>query len=60
MVIRKAKLIVKEKKWVDMYPIIAQFKFSEAWLEGFMKQYNLVTRRRTYIAQHLPDNLIEK
>lgn len=60
MVIRKAKLIAKEKKWVDMYPIIAQFKFSEAWLEGFMKRYNLATRRRTHIAQHLPDNLIEK
>lgn len=36
MVIRKTKLIAKEKKWVDMYPIIAQFKFSEAWLEGFI------------------------
>jgi hypothetical protein len=60
MVIRKAKLIAKEKKWVDLYPIIIQFKFSETWLEGFMKRYNLATRRKTHIAQHLPDDLIEK
>ncbi|RGB43237.1 hypothetical protein C1646_749977 [Rhizophagus diaphanus] len=30
IVIRKAKLIAKEKKWVDIYPTIAQFKFSKA------------------------------
>jgi hypothetical protein len=60
MVTRKAKLIAKEKKWVDLYPIIAQFKFSEAWLEGFMKRFNLATRRRTHNAQHLPDDLTEK
>src|SRR6266542_3505336 len=60
MVIRKVKLIAKERKWVDLYQIIAHFKFSESWLEGFMKRYNLATRRRTHIAQHLPDDLIEK
>ena len=60
MLIRKAKLIAKEKKWVDLYLIIIQFKFSEAWLEGFMKRYNLVTRRRMHIAQHLPDDLLIK
>ena len=60
MLIRKAKLIAKEKKWVDLYPIITQFKFSEAWLEGFMKRYNLVIRRRMHVAQHLPDDLLIK
>ena len=25
-----------------------------------MKRYNFATRRRTHIAQHLPENLLEK
>jgi len=60
MIVRKAKLLAKEKKWIDLYANIKEFKFSEAWLEGFMKRYNFATRRRTHIAQHLPDDLLEK
>ena len=60
MVVRKVKLLAREKKWIDLYANIKEFKFSEAWLEGFMKRYNFATRRRTHIAQHLPDDLLEK
>src|SRR6266542_2958576 len=60
MVVRKAKLFANEKKWVDLYADIKEFKFSEAWLEGFIKRYNFATRRRTHIAQYLPENLLEK
>src|SRR6266498_5435904 len=60
MVVRKAKLFTNKKKMKDLYANIKEFKFSEAWLEGFMKKYNFATRRRTYIAQHLPKNLLEK
>ncbi len=56
MVVRKAKLFANEKLYAD----IKEFKFSEAWLEGFMKRYNFATRRRTHIAQHLLENLLEK
>ena len=60
MVVRKAKLFANKKKWIDLYTDIKEFKFLEAWLEGFMKRYNFATRRRTHIAQHLPENLLEK
>ncbi len=50
MVVRKAKLFANEKKWIDLYVDIKEFKFSEAWLEGFMKRYNFATKRRTHIA----------
>ena len=60
MVVRKAKLFANEKKWIDLYANIKEFKFSEVWLEGFMKRYNFATRRRTHIAQHLLDDLLEK
>ncbi len=30
MVIRKAKLFANEKKWIDLYADIKEFKFSEA------------------------------
>ena len=60
MVVRKAKLFANEKKWIDLYADIKEFKFSEAWLEGFMKRYNFAIRKRTHIAQYLSNDLLKK
>src|SRR5688572_19349932 len=43
-----------------MYPNIETFAFSNKWLDGFMNRNNLSNRCCTTIAQHLPDDLIEK
>ena len=58
MVIRRAKSITKD--YLNLYSNINNFKFSNTWLEGFMKRFNFAIYRRTHIAQHLPDDLLQK
>jgi transposase len=56
----KAKAFAREQEWQTIYPDIQDFTFSHKWLDGWMVRNNLSNRRRTTVAQHLPDNLIEK
>jgi Tc5 transposase DNA-binding domain len=60
MVQVKAKTLSQQHEWKDKYPDLQSFSFSNKWLDGLMSRNNLSNRRRTTIAQHLPDNLIEK
>ena len=34
-------------------------KFSQKWVDGFMTRHNLVNRRKTTVAQRLPDDYVE-
>jgi len=42
-----------------MYPSITECKWTEKWLDGFIRRYNLSNRRRTTVAQKLPEDLEE-
>jgi hypothetical protein len=56
----KAKELAKRKEWIDKYPDIRLFTFTHKWVDGLMTRNNLSNRRRTTIAQRLPEDLIEK
>jgi len=56
----KAKDLAKRKEWIDKYPDIGSFLFTQKWIDGLMTRHNLSNRRRTTIAQKLPEDLIEK
>jgi hypothetical protein len=60
MIQMKAKGFAQQREWQIRYPDVQSFAFSNKWLDGLMNRNNLSNRRRTTIAQHLPDNLIEK
>jgi hypothetical protein len=60
MIQMKGKAFAQQSEWLTKYPDIPDFSFSNKWLDGLMSRNNLSNRRRTTIAQHLPDNLIEK
>ena len=56
----KAKVFAQEHEWQTICPGVQNFAFSHKWLDGLMVRNNLSNRRRTTVAQHLPDDLIEK
>jgi len=56
----KAKELAKQREWQIKCPDVQSFAFSNKWLDGLMSRNNLSNRCRTTIAQHLPDDLIEK
>jgi hypothetical protein len=60
MIQAKAKELAKQREWQVKCPDVQSFAFSNKWLDGFMSRNNLSNRRRTTVAQHLPDDLIEK
>lgn len=60
MIQLKARAFAQQRQWNDMYSDIKFFAFSNKWLDGFMSRNKLSNRRRTTIAQRLPDDLIEK
>ena len=47
IIIRKAKSITKY--YFNLYLNINNFKFSNAWLKGFMKRFNFAIYRQTHI-----------
>lgn len=49
----KAKIIAKQMK-------IATFKASQGWCNRFFRRHNLSMRRRTHIAQRLPEDYEDK
>src|SRR5581483_4657638 len=60
MIQTKAKAFAQQHEWIVKYPDVQEFAFSNKWLDGLMNRNNLSNRCHTIIAQHLPDNLIEK
>ena len=56
----KGKAMARQYQWQTEYPDIQSFAFSNKWVDGLMNRNNLSNRRRTTIAQRLPDDLIEK
>ncbi len=60
MVQMKGKAFAQQRQWQTTYPDIQSFAFSNKWVDGLMNRNNLSNRRRTTIAQRLPDDLIEK
>ena len=59
MVQMKAKEMVKQRKWQIRYPDIKSSVFSNKWVDGVLSRNNLCNRRRTTVAQRLPDTLNE-
>ena len=44
----------------NMYSDIKEAKFSQKWVDGFMAHHNLVNRRKTTVAQRLPNDYLEQ
>jgi transposase-like protein len=59
MIQMKAKALAQQRQWQLTCPGIGSFSFSNKWLDGFMNRNNFSNRRRTTIAQRLPDDLVE-
>ena len=59
MIQAKARSFSKKVKYQEMYPHINEGKFSQKWVDGFMTRHNLVNRRKTTVAQRLPDDYVE-
>ena len=60
MIQTKAKALAQQCEWRDKCPDVQEFAFSNKWLDGLMNRNNLSNRCYMTIAQHLPENLIEK
>ena len=60
MIVRKAKLLAEKDIYQEMYPDVSTGKFSNKWVDAFMSRFSLSTRRRTTVAQNLPEDLVEK
>lgn len=60
MIQAKARSFAKRTIYQAMYPNINEAKFSQKWVNGFMTRYNLINRRKTTVAQQLPDDYIEQ
>jgi hypothetical protein len=59
LITRKAISLSKNREFLANNPGVAGFKFSSKWLDGFLGRYDLTERRKTTVAQHLPEDLIE-
>ena len=55
----KARSFANRAVYQDMYTNINAAKFSQKWVDGFMIHHNLVNRRKTTVAQRLPDDYVE-
>ena len=60
MIQTKAKAFAQQREWIVKYPDVQEFAFSNKWLDSLINRNNLSNQHHTTIAQHLPDNLIEK
>ncbi|CAB5317938.1 unnamed protein product [Rhizophagus irregularis] len=60
MIQMKAKALAQQRQWQVTCSGVGSFAFSNKWLDGFMRRKNLSNRRCTTVAQHLPDDLVEK
>ena len=55
----KACSFANRAVYQEMYTNINATKFSQKWVDGFMTRHNLVNRRKTTVAQRLPDDYVE-
>src|SRR6185312_13479193 len=53
----KAKQLAKKSSFITLYPTINECKWSNKWLEGFMRRNKFSNRRCTTVAQRLPEEL---
>src|SRR5215216_1536089 len=56
----KARSLAKKISYQLEYPDVRNAKFSRKWVDGFMSRHNLSNRRKTTIAQRLPEDYAEK
>jgi hypothetical protein len=59
MIQMKAKALARQRLWQLTCPGVESFSFSNKWLDGFMVRNNFSNRRRTTIAQRLPEDFVE-
>src|SRR6266542_2087704 len=59
LITNKAIFLSRNKVFLANNLGIAGFKFSNKWLDGFLRRYDLGERRKTMLSQILPQNLIE-
>ena len=57
MVRTKAKQLAKASRFTSIYPKINECKWSDKWISGFMHRNKFSNRRRTIVAQKLPEDL---
>jgi transposase-like protein len=60
MIQAKARSLAKKVSYQAEYPGIEDARFSQKWVDGFMSRHNLVNRRKTTVAQRLPENYTEQ
>ena len=56
----KARSLAKKISYQAEYPSISYAKFSSKWVDGFMSRHKLSNRRKTTIAQRLPEDYVEQ
>src|SRR5204863_272534 len=59
MIQAKARSFANRAVYQDMYTNINAAKFSQKWVDSFMIRYNLVNRRKSTVAQRLPNDYVE-
>lgn len=60
MIQTKARSLAKKLLYQAEYPGIENARFSQKWVDGFMSRHKLVNRRRTTVAQRLPEDYVEQ
>jgi transposase-like protein len=60
MIQAKARILAKKTSYQAEYPGIENTRFSQKWVDGFLSRHKLVNRRKTTVAQRLPENYIEQ
>ena len=59
LIINKAISLSRNKVFLTNNPSIAGFKFSNKWLNTFLRRFDLRECHRTTVSQQLPENLIK-
>ncbi len=60
MITNKAITLSRNQEFLEDYPNVTTFKFSNKWLNGFLTRYNLYNYHKTTVSQQLPSDLLEK
>jgi transposase-like protein len=60
MIGAKARSLAHKQEYRSLYPDIHKCQFSHKWVDGFMSRHSLVNRRRTTVAQRLPEEYNEQ
>lgn len=59
MISAKARSMARKNEYRTLYPDIHNCKFTQKWVDGFMSRNSLANRRRTTVAQRLPEEYNE-